>query len=51
MINYDNDFYGWTLEQAALLKRGQWQTDENGIVRFRWRPTVKRYQRLVPKQY
>lgn len=25
MINYDNDFYGWTIEQAALLKSGQWQ--------------------------
>ena len=24
-MNYDNDFYGWTLEQAALLKTGQWQ--------------------------
>ena len=23
MINYDQDFYGWTQEQAALLKGGQ----------------------------
>lgn len=23
MINYDQDFYGWTQEQAALLKCGQ----------------------------
>jgi plasmid rolling circle replication initiator protein Rep len=26
------------------------QTDENATVRFRWRPTVKRYQRLAPKE-
>jgi hypothetical protein len=25
MINYDNDFYGWTIEQSTLLKSGQWQ--------------------------
>ena len=23
MINYENDFYGWTQEQAALLKAGR----------------------------
>jgi hypothetical protein len=23
MINYNNDFYGWTQEQAALLRAGQ----------------------------
>ena len=25
MIEYNKDFYGWTLEQAQLLKSGQWQ--------------------------
>jgi len=25
MINYQRDFYGWTLEQAELLRTGQWQ--------------------------
>ncbi len=25
MIDYNSDFYGWTLEQVALLKRGQLQ--------------------------
>ena len=23
MTNYDQDFYGWTQEQAALLRTGQ----------------------------
>lgn len=23
MINYEQDFYGWTMEQAALLKSGR----------------------------
>lgn len=23
MINYENDFYGWTQQQAALLKAGR----------------------------
>ncbi len=23
MINYERDFYGWTQEQAALLRAGQ----------------------------
>jgi len=25
MIDYQTDFYGWTMEQARLLKLGQWQ--------------------------
>jgi hypothetical protein len=25
MIDYQTDYYGWTVEQAGLLKAGQWQ--------------------------
>jgi hypothetical protein len=25
MINYQTDYYGWTVEQAELLKTGDWQ--------------------------
>ncbi len=25
MINYQTDYYGWTVEQAELLKTGHWQ--------------------------
>lgn len=25
MIDYQTDYYGWTVEQAELLKAGDWQ--------------------------
>ena len=31
-VNYDNDFYAWSLEQARLLREGQWaQIDRENV--------------------